>query len=129
MPYIIRIQYEDRVRFLNWDDCGHHSTSRSKARTFHDLGEAKETLQQAKPGFGGAGLTVVPTGKSRVWCRIVQFKHDREEHTSLRGRMVSWRAIPVTTLTLECGHEKIIRGDKVPKRHTACQECEKEALL
>lgn len=129
MPYVIKVQYEDRVRFLNWDECGYHSTSVGKARTFSDLGEAKETLQKVKSFFRGADLKVLPTGEARVWRKVVQKDRKMEEHTSVQGRMFSWRAIPVTTLYLECGHKKVIRGDKVPQKRTTCQECEEKALL
>lgn len=55
---------------------------------------------------------------------IVSRKVTYEEHIG-KGRFFSWRAVKITTVTLECGHTKTFRGDYVPKKTTSCNCCEK----
>lgn len=54
------------------------------------------------------------TGRERMW----------EQHESIRGRNYTWWQVPVTTLTLECGHTKVYRGDGVPSKKVRCAACE-----
>lgn len=58
-----------------------------------------------------------PRGELR---RIVSRVVVREQHAG----KCSWWQIPVTTLKLECGHEKVYRGDSVPKHAATCPVCD-----
>jgi hypothetical protein len=125
MSYIIqvRIQYE-RPRYLAWDkQGGWHTTRLSEAMTFVTEDEGSEIAKDksVKDYFKACHLTVVPL---RMWRKITTRDRHLEEKSSIRGRMFSWRAIPVTTLTLECGHTKVVRGDNVPKHKALCKKCE-----
>jgi len=62
--------------------------------------------------------------KDRPWRKVMSSTRRLEEHVSLNRRIFTWRAIPVTTLVLDCGHEKIVRGDSVPRLKTVCKTCE-----
>lgn len=99
-------------------------TSRSRARTF-GLEEAKQTVKDVALSMRAAELKIIPTGKCRVWRKITGQVRKLEEKASIRNRYFSWRAVPVHTLTLECGHMKVVRGDNVPKKRTLCEECER----
>jgi len=62
--------------------------------------------------------------KNRPWRKIVRATERMSETISLNRNLFSWRALPVTTLVLECGHEKVVRGESVPKHKTICKQCE-----
>jgi len=51
--------------------------------------------------------------------KIVERITNWEQHVG-KG---SWWQVPVTTLKLECGHEKVCRGSDVPKHEVICDEC------
>jgi hypothetical protein len=52
--------------------------------------------------------------------RIINSTRKLEDHVGKR----SWWCVPVTTLTLECGHTRVYRGHQVPKNKCKCKECE-----
>lgn len=55
---------------------------------------------------------------------IVGRKVEKEpDRTSVRGGAFSWRrGIDIITVTLECGHQKVYRGE-APKEKARCAEC------
>lgn len=53
------------------------------------------------------------TGRSETW----------EQHESIRGRHYTWWQVKITTVTLDCGHTKVFRGDSVPKAKVRCPAC------
>lgn len=57
---------------------------------------------------------------------IIGRKVEQEPNkTSVRGRTFSWRrGVDIITVTLECGHQKVYRGN-APKRKAQCEECER----
>lgn len=127
MSYVIQvwIRYE-RPRYLAWGNQGWHTTQQLKAMTFATSEEGTQIAQDegVKECFKACHLKVVPL---KVWRKVTGRDRCLEEKSSIRGRTFSWRATPVTTLTLECGHTKVIRGDNVPKHKTVCKECEEDA--
>lgn len=55
-----------------------------------------------------------------MWRKITQREQIKEEHVGRR----SWWVTLVTTLTLECGHQKVYRGyGGVPKTKVRCKDC------
>lgn len=63
----------------------------------------------------------------RPWRKIVRRDTRTEERASHSRRTFSWWATEVHTLTLECGHTQVRRGDRysVPKKKVICKCCER----
>lgn len=59
----------------------------------------------------------------KLWRRIVASSRAKEEHVSLTTRTFNYRAVFVTTITLECGHKRVYRGDSAPSSRALCREC------
>lgn len=61
------------------------------------------------------------------WRKIVGSTRTQEEHSSKRGRQFTWWVVMIHTLTLECGHQIVKRGDcGIPTTKVRCAECGKE---
>lgn len=59
------------------------------------------------------------TNRSETW----------EQHESQRGRNYTWWQTRVTTVTLECGHTKVFRGETIPKAKVRCTACGEPAAI
>ena len=56
--------------------------------------------------------------------KIVKTSSKWEQHFG-KSKTFTWWQTKVTTLTLECGHQKVYRGDSTPKSTAICKECSK----
>ncbi len=62
------------------------------------------------------------------WRKITGSKQCWEEHSSIRGSLFNWRQVPINTVILECGHEKVYRGHYAPTEKARCTACAKQPL-
>lgn len=58
-----------------------------------------------------------------IWRKITHRSQIKEEKVSLTRTLFNYRMVPVTTVTLECGHQKVYRGGNVPGTKAQCKEC------
>lgn len=57
------------------------------------------------------------------WRKITGRSEKWEQHTSSRGRLFRWWQVRITTVTIDCGHTKVFRGDGIPKAKVRCPAC------
>lgn len=61
----------------------------------------------------------------RVWRDVVRVERRWDESATFTAKRASWKATPVHTLFLSCGHVVTRRGfGAVPKAKVACKRCE-----
>ena len=58
-----------------------------------------------------------------LWRTIVSKTESKDESISLTPRTFNYRMVPVTTVTLSCGHQNVYRGSWVPKAKVRCKQC------
>jgi len=61
----------------------------------------------------------------KPWRKIIRRTEAKTEHSSVRGRTWTWWVRFKTTLSLECGHQKVVSGQRMdaPKYRVRCAEC------
>ena len=61
----------------------------------------------------------------KPWRRIVGKKKAKDETVKLSTKSFYYHMVPVTTVTLECGHKKVYRGScaHVPQEKARCSAC------
>lgn len=57
------------------------------------------------------------------WKKIVSRSRAKDVSVTFRGRNFTYHMVPVTTVTLECGHQHVYRGSGVPKLKIRCKLC------
>lgn len=64
----------------------------------------------------------LPSDRGHIKRGVKRVRTDYEEHNGRNHK--SWWRVKVHTVVLDCGHEKVYRGDVYPKRYSRCRECE-----
>lgn len=57
------------------------------------------------------------------YLRKIVSRTSREEEHVGKGPLFSWWCVTVTTVNLECGHQKVYRGDNTPAKTVLCKIC------